>query len=88
MAVLPGGDLALVGGFHFVGGKVSVNYVTLGCPMVCYADCNGSGSLDIDDFVCFSTRYALWEATADCDGSGSLDIDDFMCFQTAFAVGC
>lgn len=25
----------------------------------CYADCDGTGQLDIDDFVCFQTAYAL-----------------------------
>ncbi len=54
----------------------------------CYPDCDGSGVLDIDDFICFQTLYALGNPDADCDGSGSLDIDDFVCFQTMYAVGC
>ncbi len=55
---------------------------------VCYADCDASGSLDIDDFICFQTAFALQDPYADCDGSGALDIDDFICFQTLFAIGC
>ncbi len=55
---------------------------------VCYPDCDGSGSLDIDDFICFQTFYAVGNSWADCDVSGSLDIDDFICFQTYFAIGC
>lgn len=55
---------------------------------VCYPDCDASGSLDIDDFICFQTFYALQDLWADCDQSGSLDIDDFICFQTYFAIGC
>lgn len=54
----------------------------------CYPDCDGSGALDIDDFVCFQTLYALGDPTADCDQSGELNIDDFVCFQTLFALGC
>lgn len=54
----------------------------------CYADCDQSGSLDIDDFVCFQTLYALQNSIADCDASGTLDIDDFVCFQTLYALGC
>lgn len=54
----------------------------------CYADCDESGSLTIDDFVCFQTFFALGDPYADCDESGSLSIDDFICFQTLFAIGC
>lgn len=54
----------------------------------CFADCDASGGLDIDDFICFQTRFAIEDPYADCDASGGLDIDDFICFQTLFAVGC
>lgn len=54
----------------------------------CYADCDASGSLDIDDFICFQTLFAISSPSADCDASGELDIDDFICFQTMFAIGC
>ncbi len=55
---------------------------------VCYADCDESGALAIDDFICFQTLFAIGDPSADCDGSGVLSIDDFICFQTAFALGC
>ncbi len=54
----------------------------------CTVDCDASGALDIDDFICFQTRFAISEPYADCDSSGELDIDDFICFQTFFAIGC
>ncbi len=54
----------------------------------CAADCDGSGSLNIDDFVCFQTLFALGDPAADCDASGGLNIDDFVCFQTLYAIGC
>ncbi len=54
----------------------------------CAADCDASGTLTIDDFICFQTRYVLADPRADCDGSGSLNIDDFVCFQTFFVLGC
>ncbi len=54
----------------------------------CKADCDASGELDIDDFICFQTRFAISDPYADCDASGGLDIDDFICFQTLFAIGC
>jgi hypothetical protein len=58
------------------------------CASACYADCDGNGSLAIDDFICFQTLFALGDPTADCDASGTLAIDDFICFQTFFAIGC
>ncbi len=54
----------------------------------CAADCDASGALNIDDFICFQTLFALADPTADCDASGALNIDDFICFQTLFALGC
>ncbi|MFG0284974.1 MAG: GC-type dockerin domain-anchored protein [Phycisphaerales bacterium JB039] len=54
----------------------------------CYPDCDGSGSLDFFDFLCFQNAFAAGEPYADCDGSGSLDFFDFLCFQNEFAAGC
>ena len=54
----------------------------------CYADCDGSGSLDFFDFLCFQNEFANASSFADCDGSGTLDFFDFLCFQNAFAAGC
>ncbi len=54
----------------------------------CYADCDASGVLEIDDFICFQTTYAVGSPGADCDQRGGLDIDDFICFQTQYAIGC
>jgi hypothetical protein len=54
----------------------------------CYPDCDSSGTLDIDDFICFQTFFAIGDPYADCEGDGDLDIDDFICFQTFFAIGC
>lgn len=54
----------------------------------CIADCDGSGALDLFDFLCYQSLFTAGNPEADCDGSGSLDVFDFLCFQTAFAVGC
>ncbi len=54
----------------------------------CYADCDGNGTLDINDFICFQTFYAINDPYADCDGDGVLNINDFICFQTFYAIGC
>ncbi len=54
----------------------------------CYPDCDGSSTLNIDDFICFQTLFAIQDPAADCDQDGFLNIDDFICFQTLFAIGC
>jgi hypothetical protein len=54
----------------------------------CYADCDLNKTLNIDDFICFQTLFAIGDPVADCDESGTLNIDDFICFQTFFALGC
>ncbi len=56
--------------------------------VVCLADCDDTGTLNIDDFICFQTLFVMSDLLADCDGNGELAIDDFLCFQTAFAIGC
>jgi hypothetical protein len=55
---------------------------------VCYPDCDGSGALDIFDFLCYQNLFSAGEPRADCDGSGRLDFFDFLCFQNAFEDGC
>jgi hypothetical protein len=66
----------------------------VGVPGACYANCDGSTSLpllNVNDFVCFSNRFAAGDPYANCDGSTSeptLNVNDFVCFQTAFAAGC
>lgn len=60
----------------------------------CYANCDGSTvapALNVNDFVCFLTKYAAGESYANCDGSSVqpvLNVNDFVCFQTRFAQGC
>ena len=58
------------------------------CAAPCYPDCNGDGSLNLSDFGCFTTRFALGEAYADCNGDAVLNLSDFGCFTTKFALGC
>lgn len=63
-------------------------------PAFCYANCDGSAAapaLNINDFVCFQTRYARGDPYANCDRSNTpplLNINDYLCFMTKFAKGC
>lgn len=54
----------------------------------CRADCDGDGTLDILDFLCFLNLFDAGDPAADCDGDGTLDILDFLCFLNAFDAGC
>jgi hypothetical protein len=54
----------------------------------CYPDCNQDGSLNLADFGCFQTKFALGDPYADCNGDGVRNLSDFGCFQTKFALGC
>jgi DNA-binding beta-propeller fold protein YncE len=54
----------------------------------CYPDCNGDGALNLADFGCFQTNFALGDPYADCNGDQVLNLADFGCFQTSFALGC
>ncbi len=54
----------------------------------CYPDCDGNGTLNVQDYVCFQTRFATSAPYADCDGNGQFNVQDYVCFQTKFALGC
>ncbi len=69
--------------------KTHINFTLVQIkPLPCASDCDNTGGLTIDDFICFQTLYAIGDPKADCDGDGQLLIDDFICFQTAYAIGC
>ena len=60
----------------------------------CYVNCDGSTTapiLNVNDFICFQTRFAAGDSYANCDGSTAapvLNVNDFVCFQQGFAAGC
>jgi hypothetical protein len=79
---LAAGSLECLGGF--LGGGA-------GGPPPCYANCDGSTgtpSLNVNDFICFQSRFAAANPYADCDQSSTLNVNDFICFQSRFAAGC
>jgi hypothetical protein len=66
----------------------------LAVSALCYANCDDSTIapvLNVNDFICFQTRFAAGDPYANCDGSTAspvLNVNDFICFQTRFAAGC
>ena len=75
-----------LGGACTIGHETVLDNVSIEFP--CYADCDGSGLLDLFDFLCYQNLFAAGAPRADCDGSGTLDLFDFLCFQNAFAARC
>ncbi len=54
----------------------------------CSADCDGSGTLNVDDIDCFVTAFLSGDlGSADCDASGVLNVDDIDCFVGCFLSG-
>jgi hypothetical protein len=54
----------------------------------CYADCDGSLTLDLFDFLCFVGAFNADFPYADCDGDGKYTLFDFFCFINEFDLGC
>ncbi|MEX2081365.1 MAG: hypothetical protein WEC33_07085, partial [Dehalococcoidia bacterium] len=85
-----GSSLVVGGFFDTAGGQPAQFIARWGCPPPppCYPDCNGDALLNLADFGCFQTAFALAEPYADCNGDSLLNLADFGCFQTKFALGC
>ncbi len=70
------------------------NPPAIGAYESCYANCDGSTlqpTLNILDFVCFTTRFGAGHSYANCDGSTAaptLSVNDFVCFLNRFSAGC
>jgi hypothetical protein len=60
----------------------------------CYANCDQSTTepiLNVNDFICFQSKFAAGDSYANCDNSTTepvLNVNDFICFQAKFAEGC
>ncbi|GJM18198.1 MAG: hypothetical protein DHS20C14_04110 [Phycisphaeraceae bacterium] len=60
-----------------------------GTPESCAGDCDGNGTLNVDDIDCFVTGFLGGDlGVADCDANGTLNVDDIDCYVTAFIAGC
>jgi hypothetical protein len=57
-------------------------------PPPCLADFDGSGSLDIFDFLAFTNAFNSGDPRADLTPDGVLDLFAFLAFFTAFNAGC
>jgi hypothetical protein len=88
MLASPQKGLYIGGGFGNSGGVSTPNIALwTACPR-CGPDCDGSGTLDLFDFLCFVNLFNAGDSTADCDQNQTLDLFDFLCFVNAFNAGC
>jgi trimeric autotransporter adhesin len=82
------GPALYVGGiFEQAGGVPADNIARWRCTP-CYPDCDGNGTLDFFDFLCFQNAFLAQDPYADCDRDGTLTFFDFLCFQNEFLAGC
>jgi hypothetical protein len=85
-------DLYNAGVSEFFYDDASLQPATVGSQ--CYANCDGSSGtpfLNVNDFICFQSKFAAGDSYANCDGSTGipmLNVNDFICFQGQFAAGC
>jgi len=83
-----GPALLALGEFTHAGGGASpTTALWVGCPN-CYADCDLSGKLNVNDFICFINKYAVRAPEANCTVDGVIDVADFVCFMGEFGRGC
>jgi hypothetical protein len=75
-------------------GSIVPHYTTI--AVQCYANCDGNGYLNANDFQCFLNIFAAWCGTpqdcyVNCDHSTAppfLNANDFQCYLNAYAAGC
>jgi hypothetical protein len=83
-----GPTLFATGVFHYAGGYPSTGFAAWIPCEPCTADLDGSGSLDLFDFLTFVNLFGAGDPQVDCDGDGVLAAADFACYMALFAAGC
>jgi hypothetical protein len=85
-SLFAGGDFQSVGAVGIgAGGGYSAGLAQyVGCIGQNYADCDGNGTRNVNDFMCFINKYATRDPYADCDMNGYINAADFMCFLNKF----
>ena len=80
-----GGDVSAARCWTVGGGGISPGLAQyVGCIGQNYADCDGNGTRNVNDFMCFINKYATRDPYADCDMNGYINAADFMCFLNKF----
>ncbi len=82
-------DFSSIAGDQFINITAGLLAGGISCDDPCAADCDGNGTVNIDDIDCFVAGFLAGDlGIADCDGNGTINIDDIDCFVAAFLAGC
>lgn len=68
--------------------NVATVWMNMCGDLACPADFDGSGSLDVFDFLAFQNAWSTGQPEADLDGDGAYTLFDFIEFQNLFSAGC
>jgi hypothetical protein len=86
-----GPSLFARGSFTTAGGGIVDHSAQLVLCPNCYANCDQSTrapTLNVNDFLCFMSSFAVSAPGANCTNDAAIDIADFVCFVGRFAAGC
>jgi len=86
-------------GFRFFSSGNAANItgwdnLSITTPSSCYADYNGDGTVNTQDFLAYLGAWSAafqsgnYDAAADCNGDGAINTQDFLCFLGLWAAGC
>ncbi|MEQ8770948.1 MAG: hypothetical protein RIB60_10630 [Phycisphaerales bacterium] len=82
-------DFSSIAGDQFINITAGLLAGGIDCNPVCAADCDGNGTINLDDIDCFVAAFLAGDlAGADCDGNGTINLDDIDCFVASFLAGC
>ena len=79
------GTYAVAAVYFEDGEVVESEKVILHIPV--FADFDGNGRVDLDDFFLLADAFGTKDARFDLDGSGLIDMDDFFLFVASFRDG-
>jgi hypothetical protein len=54
----------------------------------CRADIDGSGIVNVQDFLAYLQLYSAADPRADMDNNGQINVGDFLAFLALYAAGC
>lgn len=54
----------------------------------CYADFNGDGRIDTQDFIAYLNAWSAGDSSADANGDGRVNTQDFISFLNLWSAGC
>ncbi|MEO1278087.1 MAG: GC-type dockerin domain-anchored protein [Planctomycetota bacterium] len=75
-------------GFAFVAASRTTYVIDISGCLPCLADLDGSGGLDIFDFLEFQRLFDAGDIRSDFNRDGASDFADFLAFFNAFGAGC